>query len=315
VTGPGTGAVPQIVVVTGAGSGLGQVIAEKLALAGHVVYAGMRGIGSRSADRAATARRFAIAHGVALLPMELDVLSDTGCRAAVDQVLSEQERLDVIVNNAGMLMSGIGEAFTPEQFLAILDTNAVSWLRTARAVLPVMRRQGAGTLVYVSSTTPHIVEPFMATYIASKAAGEALAESIGIEVTPFGIDTVIVVPGAFTQGTEHFADTTAPAEPAVTAQYGDIAAVVADIPRRLAAIDIAEQGHAGDVGSVGDALVEVLGRPRGSRPRRVVVDAQRKGVEDIDAVRSERQRSFFTALGIDHLLDLPHRPDLQDHAQ
>ncbi len=215
MTEPGLGGVPQVVVVTGAGSGLGQAIAERLALAGHVVYAGMRGIGSRSADRAAAAQRFATVHGVALLPLELDVLSDTGCRAAVDQVLSEQGRLDVVVNNAGMLMSGVAEAFSPEQFLTILDTNAVSWLRMARAVLPVMRRQGAGTLVYVSSTTAHIVEPFMATYIASKAAGEAFAESIGFEVTPFGIDTVIVVPGAFTQGTEHFAHTTGPAEPAV----------------------------------------------------------------------------------------------------
>ncbi len=267
----------------------------------------MRGIESRSADRAANARRFAAAHRVTLLPLELDVLSDTGCRAAVDQVLSEQGRLDVVVNNAGMLMSGVAEAFTPEQFLTILDTNAVSWLRTARAALPVMRRQGAGTLVYVSSTTAHIVEPFMATYIASKAAGEAFAESIGFEVTQFGIDTIIVVPGAFTTGTEHFAHTTGPAEPAVTAQYGDFAASVAQIPERLTAIDIAHQGQPADVASVGDALVEVLGRPVGSRPHRVVVDAQRKGVEDIDAVRTERQRTFFTVLGIDHMLDLPAR--------
>ncbi len=297
-----------IVVVTGAGSGLGQVIAERLALAGNVVYAGMRGVASRAADRAATARRFALTHGVALLPLELDVLSGAGCRAAVDQVLSERGRLDVVVNNAGMLMSGVAEAFTPEQFLTILDTNAVSWLRTARAVLPVMRRQGAGTLVYVSSTTTHIVEPFMATYIASKSAGEAFAESIGFEVAPFGIDTVIVVPGAFTHGTEHFAHTPGPADPAVTAQYGDIAAVVAEIPQRLEAIDVAHQGHTADVGSVGDVLVEVLGQPRGSRPRRVFVDAQRKGADDIDAVRTQRQRTFFTALGINHLLEVPDRP-------
>ena len=299
----------QVIVVTGAGSGLGQAVAEKLALAGHIVYAGMRGLTARSAERAAaTAEQFATQHEVTLRPLELDVLSDTGCRAAIDQVLFEQGRVDVLVNNAGMLMSGIAEAFTADQFLTILDTNAVSWLRMNRAVLPVMRRQGAGTLVYISSTTAHIAEPFMATYIASKAAGEAFAESIGFEVTPFGIDTIIVVPGAFTQGTRHFAHTTAPAEPAVVAQYGDLAAVLAEIPARLEAIDIAHQGRTADVATVGAALVEVLRRPRGTRPRRVVVDAQRKGVEDLDAVRTDRQRAFFTALGIDHLLDLPdHR--------
>jgi len=305
---PQSGNAAQVIVVTGAGSGLGQAIAEKLALAGHIVYAGMRGIATRSADRAAAVQAFAAAHEVVLRPLELDVLSDTGCRAAIDQVLTEQGRLDVVVNNAGMLMAGVAEAFTADQFLTILDTNVVSWLRMNRAVLPVMRRQHAGTLVYISSTTAHIVEPFMATYIASKAAGEAFAESIGFEVTGFGVDTVIIVPGAFTQGTQHFAHSAAPGEPAVVAQYGDLAAVVAQIPARLEAIDIAHQGHVADVSSVGDALVQVLRQPRGTRPRRVIVDAQHKGVEDIDAVTTDRQRAFFTALGIENLIDLPTRP-------
>jgi len=281
---------PKVIVVTGAGAGLGQAVAEKLALAGHIVYAGMRGLTARSAERAATAEQFATQHEVTLRPLELEVLSDSGCRAAIDQALFEQGRLDVLVNNACMLMSGVAEAFTADQFLTILDTNVVSWLRMNRAVLPVMRRQGAGTLVYIGSTTAHIVEPFMATYIASKAAGEAFAESIGFEVTPFGIDTIIVVPGAFTQGTQHFAHTTAPT------------------PARLESIDIAHQGHTADVGSVGNALVDALGRPRGTRPRRVIVDAQRKGVEDIDAVTTDRQHAFFTALGIDHLIELPTHP-------
>lgn len=299
---------PQVVIVTGAGSGIGRAVAEKLALAGHIVYAGMRDLASRSADRAAAARQFGAEHGVTVLPLDLDVLSDTGCRAAVDQVLHEQGRIDVLVNNAGMLMSGVAEAFTPEQFLQILDTNAVSWLRMNRAVLPVMRRAGAGTLFYISSTTAHVVEPFMAAYVASKAAGEAFAESIGFEVTRFGVETVIVVPGAFTAGTEHFSHSNPPAEPAVAAQYGDIAAVVADLPERLAAIDIARQGHGADVDSVGDAVVDTLALPRGSRPRRVVVDAQQKGVEEIVALAAARQREFFGALGIETLIDLPAAP-------
>lgn len=295
----------QVILVTGAGSGIGQAIAQKLALAGHVVYAGMRDISGRSAERAAATQRFTAHHNVTLRPIDLDVLSDTGCRAAVDQILSEQGRIDVLVNNAGMLMTGVAEAFTAEQFLTILDTNAVSWLRMNRAVLPVMRRQGAGTLAYVSSTTAHIVEPFMATYIASKAAGEAFAESIGFEVTQFGIDTVILIPGAFTQGTQHFAHSNPPAEPAVATQYGDMVAAVSDMPTKLEAIDTANQGHGADVDSVGDALVDVLRQPRGTRPRRIVVDAQNKGVEEIDALTSARQLSFFNALGIDHLIDVP----------
>src|SRR3546814_4107406 len=110
-----------------------------------------------------------------------------------------------------MLMTGITEAFDPDQLQRIFDTNASSWLRVNRAVLPVMRRQGHGTLVYTGSTTAHIPEPFLGPYAAAKAAGDVLAEVIGMEVRAFGIDTIIIVPGAFTAGTEHFVHAVGPA--------------------------------------------------------------------------------------------------------
>ncbi|MFC8083070.1 SDR family NAD(P)-dependent oxidoreductase [Streptomyces sp. NPDC057340] len=210
-----------VVIVTGAGSGIGRAVAMELARAGHIVYAGMRDLDGRNSRRAEDLRELASAEDLRLTALELDVLSEPGCRSAVDAVLAEHGRIDGVVDNAGMLMTGVAEGFTPDQFLRILDTNAVSWLRVNRAVLPVMRRQGSGTLAYISSTSAHIAEPFMATYIASKAAGEFL---------------------------------------------------------------------------------EVLGKPQGKRPRRVVVDAQRKGVEELDAVRAAKQRTFFHHLGIDDLL-------------
>jgi NAD(P)-dependent dehydrogenase (short-subunit alcohol dehydrogenase family) len=294
-----------VVIVTGAGSGIGRAIAQSLATSGHTVYSGMRDLEGRSAARVTAARAFAAEHGVTLLPLELDVTSEVSARSAVDQVLAEQGRLDVVVNNAGMLMVGPGEAFTPEQFQRILDLNAVSWLRVNRAALPTMRRQGSGTLVYVGSTTAHVIEPFMATYIASKAAGEAFAESLGFEVTGFGIETVIVVPGAFTQGTEHFAHSESPATTTVMGQYADIAARTATMPARLEAIDRAQDGGPADVDSIGTAVAEVLALPRGTRPRRVVVDAQRKGVDEIAAAADARQEAFFRQLGIDDLIRVP----------
>ncbi len=176
-----------------------------LARAGHCVYASMRLNAEHGPAHAEEARQLAARENVDLRVVELDVLSEASCRAAVDQVLGEQGRIDVVVNNAGMLMVGVTEAFVPEQLTRIFDTNAISWLRVNRAVLPAMRRQGRGVLVYVSSTTAHIFEPFIGPYVASKAAGEALAEAMGLEVSRSGIETVIVVPGAFTSGTEHFA--------------------------------------------------------------------------------------------------------------
>ncbi|WP_328869366.1 SDR family NAD(P)-dependent oxidoreductase [Streptomyces sp. NBC_00287] len=295
----------QVVVVTGAGSGIGRAVAVELARAGHVVYAGLREV--RGSRRAADLRQQAETEQLSLSPVELDVLCDTGCRSAVDLVLAERGRIDVMVNNAGMLMTGVAEAFTPEQFLRILDTNAVSWLRVNRAVLPVMRRQGSGTLVHVSSTTAHIAEPFMAPYIASKAAGECLAESMGLEVAPYGIDTVIVVPGAFTEGTEHFAHSTPPADAAVVAQYGELPDRADQLASRLHAIDIAHSGTAARVDSVGTALADALRAPLGKRPRRLFVDPQHKGVEDFDSVRQAKQRAFFQRLGIADLLQTTTR--------
>src|SRR3546814_2603933 len=141
-----------------------------------------------------------------------------------------------------MLMTGITEAFDPDQLQRIFDTNASSWLRVNRAVLPVMRRQGHGTLVYTGSTTAHIPEPFLGPYAAAKAAGDVLAEVIGMEVRAFGIDTIIIVPGAFTAGTEHFVHAVGPACPTIVTQYGELAARAETLGERLAEIDNANGG-------------------------------------------------------------------------
>jgi len=293
-----------VILVTGAGSGIGRAIAQVLARAGHCVYASMRLNGEHGPVQAENARQFAVHEGLDVRVIELDVLSEASCRAAVDQVLGEQGHIDVVVNNAGMLMVGVTEAFAPEQLAQVFDTNAISWLRVNRAVLPAMRRQGRGVLVYISSTTAHIFEPFIGPYVASKAAGEALAEAMGLEVSRFGIETVIVVPGAFTSGTEHFAHAHAPADGAVVAQYGDLPAVIPLLRTRLDAIDAAN-GGALDVAAVGEAVRRALDLPHGERPRRIVVDAQRKGVEDLIALHRDKQAAFLGQLGIGGLMSIP----------
>lgn len=290
----------QAILVTGAGSGIGLAIATVLARAGHHVHAGLRLARSEGEGRAGMLCDLAATEGLDLRVVDLDVLSEPSCRAAIDQVVSERGRLDVVVNNAGMLMTGITEAFAPEQLQAIFDTNATSWLRVNRAALPVMRRQRHGVLAYTSSTTAHIAEPFLGPYAASKAAGEALTEVMGMEARPFGIETVILVPGAFTSGTDHFAHVGRPVHPAVVAQYGDLPSRAEDLGDRLREIDAA-QGGALDVSKVGEALRDALARPRGNRPLRVFVDGQQKGVENITAVQDARQRLLLDAFGLGDL--------------
>lgn len=89
----------------------------------------------------------------------------------------------------------------------------------------------------------------------------------------------------------------------ITDQYGDLLDVAGQMPARLAEVAAARNGGPGDVTSVGDALVEALALPRGSRPRRLIVDDQHKGVEQLDSVRQDKQRALFAALGIEDLLD------------
>jgi len=292
------------VLITGAGSGIGRAIARVLARAGHCVYAGIRLTAEDGATRADEAKEFGKRERVDLRVVEIDVLSEASCRAAVDLILAEQQRLDVVVNNAGMLMVGMTEGFTPEQLSQIFDTNAISWLRVNRAALPAMRRQGRGVLVYISSTTAHIFEPFMGPYVASKVAGEALAEVMGLEVSRLGIETVIIVPGAFTRGTEHFAHAHGPANASVVAQYGDIPKIIETLSGRLEAIDAAH-GGALDVSAVGEAVRRALDLPHGERPGRIVVDSQHKGVDDMDALYRVKQTAFFEQLGVADLMSIP----------
>jgi NAD(P)-dependent dehydrogenase (short-subunit alcohol dehydrogenase family) len=291
----------QVVLVTGAGSGIGRAIATVLAREGFVVYAGLRDIDGRNRQRARELLDLAGAEGLQLDVVEMDVLSEVSCRNALDQILFERGCIDVVVNNAGMLMSGITEAFSPDQVATAIDTNALSWLRVNRAALPAMRRQGSGTIVYIGSTTSRIHEPFLGPYVASKAAGDALAEVMSFELRPFGIDSIIVSPGAFTEGTEHFAHAHGPRDHAVVRQYGSLPERVAVLPEKLNSIDAAH-GGALDVTAVGAMVRDVLALPHGRRPFRVTVDAQHKGIEELDALHDAKQRTFFTQLGVADLL-------------
>jgi NAD(P)-dependent dehydrogenase (short-subunit alcohol dehydrogenase family) len=290
----------EVILVTGAGSGIGRAITLSLARAGHYVFASMRDVQRKNRDRADALIQLAQEESLQLEVLELDVLSEVGCHAAVNQILAKYGRLDVVVNNAGMLMSGVTEAFSIEQVARIIDTNALSWLRVNRAALPVMRRQGSGLLMYVGSTTARLHEPFMGPYIASKVAGDALAEILGMEVRPSGIESVTLVPGAFTSGTEHFNHANKPEYVAIEQQYGDLPSRVATLGERLSAIDAAN-GGALDVAEVGRAAVEVIAMPRGQRPSRIIVDGQRKGTEDIDAVYHEKQVAFLQQMGLQDL--------------
>lgn len=291
----------KIILVTGAGSGIGRVCAEKLAQQGHVVYASMKDPENSDLSSADNLKQWGEENQLAIRPIKADVQSEHSCQSAVDLVVNEQGRIDVLVNNAGMLMAGPTEAFEPEQFLQILDTNAVSWLRMNRAVLPAMRKNAEGLIVYISSTTAHIFEPLIGPYVASKAAGNAIAEVMGLEAKKFGIDSVIIVPGAFPQGTEHFTNSTGPSDSATEEHYVDLIQASSNLPQKLMQID-QENGLEMSISDVGNTVTDLVDMERGKRPKRVIVDPQLKGVEELNTLHDKLQVTLLNRLGIGHLL-------------
>jgi NAD(P)-dependent dehydrogenase (short-subunit alcohol dehydrogenase family) len=288
------------VLISGASSGFGALTARALADAGHTVYAGMRDLAGRNVASAADAMTYAAEHGADLRPVELDVSSDESAQQAVATVLQEQGRLDVLVHNAGHMVTGPAEAFTPEQIAELYDINVVSTQRLNRAALPHLRAQGDGLVVWVgSSSTRGGTPPYLAPYFAAKAGMDALATSYALELARFGIETTIVVPGAFTQGTNHFANSGSPADTAVVAEYETrYAGLMEQVGRKLAELE----PDWADVADVARAIVAVVGTEKGRRPFRVHIDPADDGAVVVNAVADRVRTEFLRRVGLDDLL-------------
>lgn len=290
-----------VIVVTGASSGFGALTARALADAGHIVYAGMRETGGRNAPQVAKAAEYAAEHKVDLRTVELDVASDTSVEAGVAAIIAEAGRLDVVMHNAGHMSFGPAEAFTPEQFAALYDVNVLSTQRVNRAALPQLRKQGRGLLVWVSSSSARGgTPPYLSPYFAAKAAMDSLAVSYAGELTRWGIETSIIVPGAFTKGTNHFAHSGKPADQARVTEYdeGPYAGLAEQALKGLAALEPEDA----DAAEVARAIVEVVGMPFGKRPFRVHVDPSQDGAEIVNGVADRVRAELLRRIGLEDLL-------------
>lgn len=288
-----------VILITGAGSGIGKLSAETLALAGHTVYATMRDVAGRNAARAQAMRDWAAAHHADLRPLELDVLSQASADAAVAAIVQAHGRLDVVMQNAGHLVIGPTEAFTAEDMHHAFDTNFYGAQRVNRAALPQLRQQQSGLMLWISSTTTKGgFPPFMGPYGAAKAAMDSLAVSLSYELTRFGIETSIVVPGAFTRGTEHFPSAGKPSDTARVAAYARYDGVMDRVGERLSALTPDEATPQ----AVADEVARIVGLPAGNRPARSVVDFVGDGAEEVLALAEALRIAFAERIGIADLL-------------
>jgi NAD(P)-dependent dehydrogenase (short-subunit alcohol dehydrogenase family) len=261
----------------------------------------MRDTTGRNAPKVEAAAKFAKEKNVDLRTIELDVASQASADAAMQRIVRDNGHLDVVIHNAGHMVFGPAEAFTPEQLAELYDVNVLSTQRVNRSALPQLRKQKKGLVVWVSSSscaggTP----PYLAPYFAAKAGMDALAVVYARELTRWGIETSIIVPGAFTGGTNHFAHAGSPADTARAAEYevGPYKGFADEVLQGFSSIVPPDA----DVSAVAEAIVRVVDTPFGKRPFRVHVDPAQDGAEVVNMVSDRVRAEMLRRIGLGDLL-------------
>jgi short-subunit dehydrogenase len=183
----------KVAVVTGSSTGIGFETSLTLARNGFHTYATMRNLkGEKSKPLTEVAKN----ENLQLQVIELDVNNDKSVADAIRIIVDERKRIDVLINNAGYALGGALEDSSINEIKAQFETNFFGSLRAMKAVLPVMRKQGAGKIVNITSMGGRISIPLSSSYHGSKFALEGLSESIQYELEPFGIKVILIEPGA-----------------------------------------------------------------------------------------------------------------------
>lgn len=286
----------QAILLTGASGGFGRLTAASLLADGHRVVTTMR-------DPAGRNRHYAEAlTDAGAVVVDMDVTSDEGVERAISEALKHLGgSLDVVINNAGIGVHGLQEAFTTQDWMSVFDVNVFGVVRVNRAALPIMHQQGHGLLIHVSSLLGRVIFPFYGPYNASKWALEALAENYRVELASAGIDVAIVEPGGY--NTEFSSNLLHPADSARGEVYGDFgrqpSAMLAAFQAQVAATP--DQ----DPQRVADAICALIAMPAGERPFRTEVDAlgMGKAIAPYNNMLEVIHRQLLGGMGLSALLE------------
>ncbi len=179
-----------VAVVTGSSSGIGLATSLALARSGYLTYATMRNLAKRDSIQSIAEKQH-----LPIRTVQLDVTDENSVKNAIQSILSEAGRIDVLVNNAGYGLTGAFEDIEIDEIKALYETNLFGVIRVTQAVLPTMRKQRSGRIINISSGAGRIGYPGGSAYVSSKFALEGLSESMAYEIEQFGIRTVLVEPG------------------------------------------------------------------------------------------------------------------------
>ncbi len=184
----------KVVLITGCSSGIGFITALTFARHKYTVFASVRNLKS---DGVKELIEITSKEKLDLHVIEIDVIHEKNVIQGVTQIIKVAKKIDVLVNNAGFGALGPVEAFTDQEIKNQFETNVFGTIRMIKAVAPIMRQQGSGTIINIGSINGLIAFPLYGMYASSKFAIEALTESLRFELRQFGIKVALVEPGTF----------------------------------------------------------------------------------------------------------------------
>lgn len=284
------------VFITGANGGFGTLTVLSLLKSGHTVAATMRNPEGRNREAAAQLEK------AGAFIIDMDVTDTKSVDEGVKKAIGVLGGLDVVINNAGRGVAGMQEHFTPEDFQQILEVNLIGVHRVNRAALPFLRKQGHGLIIHISSLLGRIALPFYGPYQAAKWGLEALAENYRVELSGFGVQSVIVEPGGFP--TTFMTSLLTPSDSSRAESYGDFMSVpgmaAAGFEQQLK--NTPEQNPQ----KVADAIVGLIEAPASERPFRTIVDFMkwRDGIQHYNDQFEELTKGIYSAFGMEGMLQV-----------
>jgi len=281
------------IIITGSSNGFGLKAAKDFGDKGNKVFATMRNPNGKNANAKADLEN----HSANIKVVDMDVTNDASVKEAMSTILSEAGNIDILINNAGIMYLGITEAFSIEQAKFQMETNYFGAIRVMQAVLPSMRKSGSGLIINTSSLVGRMSPPFFGTYTATKHALEGYSQALRYEVSPFGVDIVLVEPGPF--GTGLLASGQAPAHSEVLETYGELAGVPSAMGENFA--QMLQSEDAPDPQWVVDAYLKLAEQPFGSRPTRTVVGIT-WGTDEINDLTQPIQDRILKEMQLDSVL-------------